>query len=418
MLVEKSIQIIGSKKLNGTIEVSGAKNAVLKQMILPILSEGKYKIENVPDIADVYYMQEVLDVLGIASKLTDKSLVIDSPSNISVEAPYEVVQKMRASIIVLGPLLARKGEAKIAFPGGDQLGPRPVKMHIEALEKMGANFDLDHGVLIGKTDGLKGVEINLPYASVGATENTLLAAVLAEGTTTIENAAREPEVVDLVKMLKNMGAQIEGEGTSEIVIHGVDTLKSTNHKVIGDRVVAGTYLAAFLATGGAGVIKGVDHNCLPMEIKKFQEMGAVLNISDDSIEIESPQEISSIEISTLPFPGIATDLQPIFGACLLKSNGTSIITENVYDQRFQWIPEVQRMGADIQTGWQHAMIKGVKELSGAPVHSTDIRTGASLIIAALQAEGESLITGIDHIERGYENIVDLLSSVGSEIQYN
>jgi UDP-N-acetylglucosamine 1-carboxyvinyltransferase len=390
----------------------------LKQMILPILSEGKYKIENVPDIADVYYMQEVLDVLGIASKLTDKSLVIDSPSNISVEAPYEVVQKMRASIIVLGPLLARKGEAKIAFPGGDQLGPRPVKMHIEALEKMGANFDLDHGVLIGKTDGLKGVEINLPYASVGATENTLLAAVLADGTTTIENAAREPEVVDLVKMLKNMGAQIEGEGTSEIIIHGVDKLKSTNHKVIGDRVVAGTYLAAFLATGGAGVVKGVDHNCLPMEIKKFQEMGAVLNISDDSIEIESPQEISSIEISTLPFPGIATDLQPIFGACLLKSNGTSIITENVYDQRFQWIPEVQRMGADIQTGWQHAMIKGVKELSGAPVNSTDIRTGASLIIAALQAEGESLITGIDHIERGYENIVDLLSSVGSEIQYN
>jgi UDP-N-acetylglucosamine 1-carboxyvinyltransferase len=418
MLVEKSIQIIGSKKLNGTIKVSGAKNAVLKQMILPILSEGKYKIENVPDIADVYYMQEVLDVLGIASKLTDKSLVIDSPSNISVEAPYEVVQKMRASIIVLGPLLARKGEAKIAFPGGDQLGPRPVKMHIEALEKMGANFDLDHGVLIGKTDGLKGVEINLPYASVGATENTLLAAVLADGTTTIENAAREPEVVDLVKMLKNMGAQIEGEGTSEIIVHGVDKLKSTNHKVIGDRVVAGTYLAAFLATGGAGVVKGVDHNCLPMEIKKFQEMGAVLNISDDSIEIESPQEISSIEISTLPFPGIATDLQPIFGACLLKSNGTSIITENVYDQRFQWIPEVQRMGADIQTGWQHAMIKGVKELSGAPVHSTDIRTGASLIIASLQAEGESLITGIDHIERGYENIVDLLSSVGSEIQYN
>ena len=188
MLVEKSIQIIGSKKLNGTIEVSGAKNAVLKQMILPILSEGKYKIENVPDIADVYYMQEVLNVLGITSELTNKSLVIDSPSNISVEAPYEVVQKMRASIIVLGPLLARKGEAKIAFPGGDQLGPRPVKMHIEALEKMGANFELDHGVLVGQTDGLKGVEINLPYASVGATENTLLAAVLADGTTTIEKS--------------------------------------------------------------------------------------------------------------------------------------------------------------------------------------------------------------------------------------
>jgi len=418
MLVEKSIQIIGGKKLSGTIQVSGAKNAVLKQMILPILSEGVYKIENVPNIADVYYMQEVLDVLGITSKLDDKTLEINSPSDISVEAPYEVVQKMRASIIVLGPLLARKGEAKIAFPGGDQLGPRPVKMHIEALEKMGAKFELDHGVLIGKTDGLKGVEINLPYASVGATENTILAAVLADGTTIIENAAREPEVVDLVKMLKNMGAQIEGEGTSEIVIQGVDYLKSTNHEVIGDRVVAGTYLAAFLATHGSGVIEGINPDCLPMELKKFQEMGAELVINENSIEINSVKEITSIEISTLPFPGVATDLQPIFGACLLKASGTSIITENVYDQRFQWIPEVQRMGADIQSGWQHAMIKGVKKLSGAPVHSTDIRTGASLIIAALQADGESLITGIDHIERGYENIVDLLSSVGSEIQYN
>ena len=213
----------------------------------------------VPNIADVYYMQEVLDVLGITSKLDGKTLEINSPSDISVEAPYEVVQKMRASIIVLGPLLARKGEAKIAFPGGDQLGPRPVKMHIEALEKMGAKFELDHGVLIGKTDGLKGVEINLPYASVGATENTILAAVLADGTTIIENAAREPEVVDLVKMLKNMGAQIEGEGTSEITIQGVDSLKSTNHKVIGDRVVAGTYLAAFLATNGSGVVLSLIH---------------------------------------------------------------------------------------------------------------------------------------------------------------
>ena len=284
MLVEKSIQIIGGKKLTGTIEVSGAKNAVLKQMILPILSEGVYKIENVPNIADVYYMQEVLDVLGITSKLDDKTLEINSPSDISVEAPYEVVQKMRASIIVLGPLLARKGEAKIAFPGGDQLGPRPVKMHIEALEKMGAKFELDHGVLIGKTDGLKGVEINLPYASVGATENTILAAVLADGTTIIENAAREPEVVDLVKMLKNMGAQIDGEGTSEITIQGVDSLQSTNHEVIGDRVVAGTYLAAFLATQGSGVIEGINPDCLPMELKKFKEMGADLVINENSIE--------------------------------------------------------------------------------------------------------------------------------------
>ena len=418
MLVEKSIQIKGKNQLTGEIEISGAKNAVLKQMILPILCEGQYKIENVPNIADVFYMQDVLGVLGITSNLEGKTLEIVSPNDISVEAPYEIVQKMRASIIVLGPLLARKGEAKIAFPGGDQLGPRPVKMHIEALEKMGASFELDHGVLIGKTGGLKGVEINLPYASVGATENTLLAAVLAEGTTVIENAAREPEVVDLIKMLKNMGADITGEGSSEIVINGVSTLKSTNHKVIGDRIVAGTYIGAFLSTNGNGKIVGINPDHLPMEIKKFTEMGAKFEISSDSIEVESPKQLSPIDISTLPFPGIATDLQPIFGASLLKANGTSIITENVYDQRFQWIPEVQRMGADIQIGWQHAMIKGVDKLSGAPVHSTDIRTGASLVIAALQADGESTISGIDHIERGYENIVSLLSSIGSEIEYN
>ena len=418
MLVEKSIQIKGKNQLTGEIEISGAKNAVLKQMILPILCEGQYKIENVPNIADVFYMQDVLGVLGITSKLQEKTLEIESPSDISVEAPYEIVQKMRASIIVLGPLLARKGEAKIAFPGGDQLGPRPVKMHIEALEKMGASFELDHGVLIGKTDGLKGVEINLPYASVGATENTLLAAVLAEGTTVIENAAREPEVVDLIKMLKNMGADITGEGSSEIVINGVNALNSTNHKVIGDRIVAGTYIGALLSTNGNGKIVGINPKHLPMEIKKFTEMGAKFQIEKDSIEVESPKQLSPIDISTLPFPGIATDLQPIFGASLLKANGTSILTENVYDQRFQWIPEVQRMGADIQIGWQHAMIKGVDKLSGAPVHSTDIRTGASLVIAALQADGESTISGIDHIERGYENIVSVLSSIGSEIEYN
>lgn len=418
MVVEKNIHIKGKKKLTGELSISGAKNAVLKQMILPILSEGDYKIDNVPGIADVYYMQEVLEVLGINSKLEEKTLTLSSPADISIEAPYEVVQKMRASIIVLGPLLARKGEAKIAFPGGDQLGPRPVKMHIEALEKMGAVFSLDHGVLTGKTDGLKGVEVNLSYASVGATENTLLAAVLAEGTTVIENAAREPEVVDLVKMLKNMGADITGEGTSEIQINGVSSLKSTDHTVIGDRIVAGTYLAAILSTGGHGKINGINPEHLPMELKKFVEIGAKLDTGNDYIQIESTDDLSSIDISTLPFPGVATDLQPIFGAALLRAEGTSIITENVYDQRFQWIPEVQRMGANIQIGWQHAMIKGVNNLSGAPVHSTDIRTGASLIIAALQADGESIISGVEHIERGYENIVTLLSSIGGEIEYN
>ena len=418
MIVEKHIVIEGNHQLNGEIAIKGAKNAVLKQMVLPILATGDYKITNVPNITDVTYMQEVLSCLGITSFFEKSTLKINSPENIGIEAPYELVQKMRASIIILGPLLARKGTAKIAFPGGDQLGPRPVQMHLDALEKMGANFHLEHGVLIGETDGLKGVEVNLPYASVGATENTLLAAVLADGKTVIENAAREPEIVDIVRMLKNMGADISGEGTSEITITGVESLKPTNHEVIGDRIVAGTYLAALAATRGSGVILGVDPNTLPMEIKKFIEIGLDITIQEKSLIIESTDKYESIELSTLPFPGVATDLQPIFGTALLRAQGTSIITENVYDQRFQWIPEVQRMGANIQTGWQHAMIKGVEDLSGAPVNSTDIRTGASLIIAALQADGKSQITGIDHIERGYEDIVSSLDSLGAAIEYN
>ena len=405
MIVEKHIVIEGNHQLNGDIKIKGAKNAVLKQMVLPLLASGKYEINNVPNITDVTYMREVLSYLGIKSSFENSTLIIDSPEDIGIETPYELVQKMRASIVILGPLLARKGKAMIAFPGGDQLGPRPVQMHLDALEKMGANFHLEHGVLIGETDGLKGVEINLHYASVGATENTLLAAVLAEGKTVIENAAREPEIVDIVKMLKNMGAQISGEGTSEITIEGVPSLNPTNHDVVGDRVVAGTFIAAIASTNGSGSIIGINASTLPMEIKKFQEIGININIDDNSLTIESTNKYSAIELSTLPFPGVATDLQPIFGAALLKAEGTSIITENVYDQRFQWIPEVQRMGSNIQTGWQHAMIKGVKSLSGAPVNSTDIRTGASLIVAALQAEGESQITGVDHIDRGYEDIV-------------
>ena len=254
-------------------------------MVLPILATGDYKITNVPNITDVTYMQEVLSCLGITSSFEKSTLKINSPENIGIEAPYELVQKMRASIIILGPLLARKGTAKIAFPGGYQLGPRPVQMHLDALEKMGANFHLEHVVLIGETDGLKGVEVNLPYASVGATENTLLAAVLADGKTVIENAAREPEIVDIVRMLKNMGADISCEGTSEITITGVESLKPTNHEVIGDRIVAGTYLAALAATRGSGVILGVDPNTLPMEIKKLIEIGLDITIQEKSLII-------------------------------------------------------------------------------------------------------------------------------------
>ena len=249
-------------------------------------------------------------------------------------------------------------------------------------------------------------------------ENTLLAAVLAKGRTVIENAAREPEIVDIANMLKKMGANINGAGTSEIIIEGIDKLTPADHEIIGDRIAAGTFLVAILSSGGYGKINGINPDHLPMEIKKLNEMGAKIETNSTSISVEYQDNLQAIELSTLPFPGVATDLQPIFGSALLLADGTSILTENVYDQRFQWIPEVQRMGANIQTGWQHAMIKGVKRLSGAPVHATDIRTGASLIIAALQADGFSTISGIDHINRGYEDIVMSLSSLGGVIEYN
>ena len=415
--MEKSIQVLGGKELKGSISVPGAKNAVLKEMVACLLAPGDYVLSNAPDIKDVHYMSQVLSHLGLEITFDNQELRIQTPDKLKIEAPYDLVKKMRASIIVLGPLLAREGNVKIAFPGGDNLGPRPVQMHLDALEKMGASFVLEHGVLIGKVDKLQGVEINLPYASVGATENTILAAVLAEGQTLIENAAREPEVVDLVVMLKKMGAEIEGEGSSEIVINGVDMLVPVNHSIIGDRIVAGTFLLATASTGGQVIVEGINPAFLEMELKKIKEMGMTIDCKNDSISIESNDRPKSVDISTLPFPGIATDLQPMFSASLLKSSGTSIITENVYDQRFQWVPEVLRMGANVQIGWQHAVIKGVKVISGAPVVSPDIRTGAGLLIAALSADGHSVIDGISHISRGYEDIVNSFSILGAELEY-
>ncbi|MEC7820669.1 MAG: UDP-N-acetylglucosamine 1-carboxyvinyltransferase [Actinomycetota bacterium] len=416
--MEKSIQVQGGSQLNGEAVVPGAKNAVLKEMVACLLAPGEYTLSNAPNIKDVHYMSEVLSHLGLDISFSDKDLLIKTPKRLNIEAPYDLVKKMRASIIILGPLLAREGKVRIAFPGGDNLGPRPVQMHLDALEKMGATFSLEHGVLIGEARELQGVEINLPYASVGATENTILAGVLANGRTVIENAAREPEVTDLVLMLRSMGADIEGEGTSEIIVNGVDSLHSTDHSIIGDRIVAGTYLLATAAVGGTVLVKGIDPLHLDMEIKKMAEMGMRISTTEDSISLTSDTPPKGIDISTLPFPGVATDLQPMFSAALLKSSGTSIITENVYDQRFQWVPEVLRMGANVQIGWQHAVIKGVEELSGAPVVCPDIRTGAALLIASLSADGNSEIDGISHIERGYEDIVHSFSELGAKLEYN
>ena len=416
--MEKSIQVSGGRPLVGTIRVPGAKNAVLKEMVACLLAPGNYKLTNAPDIQDVHYMSEVLSHLGLEISFIDKELSIKTPDSLEIEAPYNLVKKMRASIIILGPLLAREGNVRIAFPGGDNLGPRPVQMHLDALEKMGATFELEHGVLIGQAEKLKGVTINLPYASVGATENTILAAVLAEGQTVIENAAREPEVIDLIRMLKNMGAEIDGGGSSEIVINGVDSLNPVDHSIIGDRIVAGTFLLATASTGGKVDVNGIDPLFLEIELKKIREMGIIVTRKDENIIIESDGKPKSIDISTLPFPGVATDLQPMFSAALLKSSGTSIVTENVYDQRFQWAPEVLRMGANVQIGWQHAVIKGVHELSGAPVVSSDIRTGAGLLIAALSADGYSVIDGVSHIDRGYEDIVNSFSVLGAKLEYN
>jgi UDP-N-acetylglucosamine 1-carboxyvinyltransferase len=395
----------------------GAKNAVLKEMVSALLAPGRHRLTNVPDILDVSLMCEVLDHIGCKVEQRDHELWVVVPDQPLPEAPIELVRRMRASIVVLGPLLARCGEARVALPGGDDLGARPIDMHLNGLESLGVDFELVHGELVARVDGrLKGTEVELPFPSVGATENLLFAGVLADGDTVIVNAAREPEIQDLISRLTGMGADIDGGGTSLVTVHGVDRLEPAEHHVVPDRLEAGTYAAAAAITGGDVTITGCVPEHLRMELRKLTEAGCEISQGDGWLRVKGPERPSPVDFATLPFPGFHTDMHPQMVAVLAIANGTSVITENLYDARFRYVGELARMGADITTEAQHAVIRGVERLSGCPVLAPDIRAGAALVLAGLRAEGTTEVGDAHHIDRGYEEFPDRLRSLGARIE--
>ena len=412
-----SIRVVGGKPISGEVTVHGAKNAVLKHMVAMLLAPGKYRLDNVPGILDVDIMGEVLGHVGAACKRTGSVFEVEVPDKLNPEAPLDLVRRMRASILILGALLARVGSARVALPGGDDFGSRPIGMHVDGLEQMGAVFELKHGVLNASApNGLHGTDIFLEFPSVGATENLLFGAVMAKGTTVIRNAAREPELADLAKLLNAMGAEVHGAGTSTIEVTGVPELHPADHTVVADRLVAGTYALAAAATGGSLVVNGCNPDFLRMELRKMEAAGCIVERAESQFSVTGPERPNAQDIATLPYPGFHTDMHPQMVAFLARASGTSLVTENVYAARFRYIGEMNRMGADIHTDGQHVVIRGVEELSGCEVDGCDIRAAAALTIAGLTADGETIIRDAEHIDRGYDGFVDTLASLGADIE--
>ncbi len=406
-----------SGPLAGTIPIGGAKNSVLKLMAATVLAEGTFVLRNVPRIADVGWMGELLAHMGSTVVDTgDHELAITTPPDLVPEAPYELVEKMRASIVVLGPLLARHGRARVALPGGDDFGPRPIDLHLRALEAMGAEITTEHGYVEARADGLHGADILLEFPSVGATENALMAAVLAKGRTVIDNAAREPELADLAALLNRMGAVIVGAGSSTITVEGVESLHPVEHTVVADRIEAATYLAAVGIAGGEVTLEGAVPDHMTMLVQKLGEMGLRVAADPRGVWVMARERLHSVDVSTLPYPGLATDYKPLLVAMLTVADGVGIVTENLFAGRFRYIDELVRMGADIRTESHHAVIRGVEALSGAPVRAPDIRAGAALALAGLAAEGETVVADAEHIDRGYEDFVGKLRAVGADLE--
>jgi len=406
----------GGARLAGTVRISGAKNSALKLMAASLLAPGVSSLRNVPRIQDCFTMAEVLEHLGARVSWEDGGVSVDATTLSSVEAPYELVRRMRASITVLGPLLARTGEAKVAMPGGDNIGSRPIDLHLDGLRRMGATIDAEHGFLVARAEGLAGASITLDYPSVGATENLLMAAVTADGITVIDNAAREPEIADLAEFLAAMGAGIHGAGAATLEIEGVGALAPAEHAAIPDRIEAGTWAAAAVATRGEVTLEGARPEHLELFLEKLAEGGAEIRMTDAGLRVRQPDRARAADFVTLPYPGIATDFQPIMLAMLSTASGTSIATENVFEGRFMYVDELRRMGADIRTEGHHAVIRGVERLSAAPVRALDIRAGAAMAIAALTADGTSEIAGIEHVDRGYEGFEAKLSGLGATVR--
>ncbi|HSF84806.1 MAG TPA: UDP-N-acetylglucosamine 1-carboxyvinyltransferase [Acidimicrobiia bacterium] len=412
----ETIRIVGGRPLNGEVAVLGAKNAVLKHMVATLLAPGQHELRNVPGILDVHIMGEVLEHVGAQCTFDGTTLGIDVPDEPLPEAPLDLVRKMRASILALGALLARCGEARVALPGGDDFGSRPIDMHLEGLRSMGAHFELRHGVLEGSArDGLHGTDVYLEFPSVGATENILLAAVLAKGRTTIGNAAREPELADLAAFLNKMGAQITGAGTSTIEIHGVSGLQPARHRVVPDRLEAGTYAIAGAISQGTVTVRDCVPDHLRMELRKMRDAGCHVETGLDHVTVKGPDRLTAVDFATLPYPGFHTDMHPQMVALLATAEGTSLITENVYDARFRYIGELNRLGADIHTDGSHVVIRGVDRLSGCEVDGCDIRAGAALVLAGLGADGETHVTNAHHIDRGYDGFVEKLAALGADV---
>jgi UDP-N-acetylglucosamine 1-carboxyvinyltransferase len=400
------------------VRVTGAKNSVLKLMAAALLAEGRSTLREVPDILDVEIMAELLRRLGceVEHDIPTATVTIDVPASLGHQADYDLVRRMRASICVLGPLIARCGEADIALPGGDAIGSRGLDMHVDGLQRMGAEFVSEHGYLIATApSGLKGAQVFLDFPSVGATENILMAAVLADGVTVIDNAAREPEIIDLCTMLVQMGARVDGIGSPTLEVTGVDELHGTEHVTVPDRVVAGTWAFGAVATQGDVTIRNAQAGHLAMALDTLTRAGAEVEQLSDGFRVVMDGRPRAVDVSTLPYPGFPTDLQPMTIALASVSEGTAMVTENVFDSRFMFVNEMKRLGADIRTDGHHAVVRGRERLSGAPVEATDIRAGAGLVIAGLVSEGVTSVGEVFHVDRGYPGLVEDLVALGADI---
>jgi UDP-N-acetylglucosamine 1-carboxyvinyltransferase len=411
----------GGVRLNGEVTVSGAKNAALKFIAAALLAPGRTTLHNVPRIKDVDTIRAVLDGLGASSTLSDHTLEIDAGQIDSYTAPYELVRQMRASIVVLGPLVARFGEAEVSAPGGCNLGLRKFNFHLDGLRSLGAEVELDHGFIKATApNGLRGAEVNFDYPSVTATENVMMAAVLADAMTIIENGAREPEVVDLADFLNLMGARIHGAGSGRIVIEGVEELHPVEWTIMPDRIEAGTFIMATAATGGDVLVRNAVPDYLKMEFEKLRDMGVDMQLVEDGVRVrvEDPEELTGVDLSTLPFPGFATDLQAQMMVLLTQVSGAGIITENVYENRLQVSEELNRMNAGIDLfGGHRALVRGPRRLSGTIVQAPDLRGGAALVMAGLVADGTTVVDGAKHILRGYEDFAEKLSGLGATVAF-
>jgi UDP-N-acetylglucosamine 1-carboxyvinyltransferase len=411
-----NLKVEGGHRLEGRVEISGAKNSALKLMAASLLTKGTTVLSNVPRIRDVQTMIEVLERLGARVEVMGNVVSIDTSGEISTVTPYDLVSKMRASINVLGPLLARYGHARVAMPGGCNIGQRTIDIHESALNQLGVNFTFDHGYLEGIATKLSGCRVVLDFPSRGATENLMTAAVLADGVTVIENAAREPDICDLAELLNSMGAQVYGAGTSTITVTGVSELTGASHRVSSDPIEAGTFALAVLITGGEAELVGARAKDLEIFLAKLTRSGAGWASTPDGAMVGISRRPRAVDFATLPYPGFPTDLQPQMMAYLSVADGISVVTENVFESRFSHVGELVRMGADIRTEGHHAVVKGVLTLQGAPVTAHDLRGAAALLIAALAAEGQTEIHDLIHLERGYDDMPGKLAQLGACIE--